>query len=508
MQIRLCTNLINLPFELLNRTIFTGTDNTNGKAMTETNKLASNSPADKLVIRRPGIRVLRLPLNIIAKPSTPFSSTLLLVYGFAGLIILGALLLIFPFSSASGSFTSPLTAFFTATSAVCVTGLVVVDTGTYWSTFGHAVIFCLFQIGGLGFIIGATLMLFAIGGRFGLRDRLLISESMGVNQLSGLFGLVARVALFAFCAEIIGTLIFYFRWTQTGAEGASWWTAIFHSASVFNNCGLDLFGNFHSLAEFRNDPVTLIMTALLIVAGSTGYFVIADILKKRRFSRLALDSKIVIYTTLGLIIGGTLFFFIFEFSGPYTLGTLSIPHKIWGAVFQSITVRTAGFSTLDTGSLSQSAIFFSIFLMFVGGTTGSVAGGIKVNTLGTLIITVISLIRGKEHISAFGRQITHQTVHRAWTLALLYVTTASFIIMLLTITENFPLDKLIFETFSALGTVGASMGITSELSTCGRIIIILAMFIGRLAPLTFMAYLVRRYQPVELEYPHETIKLG
>jgi trk system potassium uptake protein len=476
--------------------------------MTDTHKHANVTPGGRLVIRRPGIRALRMPLNLISKPSTPFSSTLLLGYGFAGLILLGGLLLILPFSSATGSFTSPLTAFFTATSASTVTGLVVVDTGTYWSAFGQIVIFCLFQIGGLGFIIGATLMLFAIGGRFGLRDRLLISESLGINQLSGILGLIGRVALFAFIAELTGALIFYFRWAFTGAEGVSWWTAVFHSASAFNNCGLDLFGNFHSLTEFRNDPITLIITALLIVTGSTGYFVMADFVKKWRFSRLALDTKIVIVTTLVLIIGGTLFFFIFEFGGPSTLGPLDLPQKILEAFFQSVTVRTAGFSTLDTGSLSQVSIFFLIFLMFIGGATGSTAGGIKVNTFGTLVITAVNMIRGREHISAFGRQITNQTVYRALTLAMLYLAIAGVILILLTITESFPIEKLILETFSAMGTVGTSTGITPELSMGGRIILIFTMFIGRLGPLTFMAYLVRRYQQVELEYPHETIKLG
>ena len=476
--------------------------------MTDSNKSAADSSTGRLVIRSTGLRSLRLSLSHITKPSTPFSSTLLLVYGFAGLILVGSLLLIFPISSASSSFTSPLTALFTATSAVTVTGLVVVDTGSYWSTFGHAVIFCLFQIGGLGFIIGATLMLFAIGGRFGLRDRLLISESMGVNQLSGILGLIGKVALFAFIAESIGTLIFYLHWTTTGAAGASWWTALFHSASAFNNCGLDLFGNFQSLAEFRNDPITLLGTGLLILCGSTGFFIIADILKSRGFNKLALDTKIVIFTTLALIIAGTLFYLIFESSETSVLGSFSFPQRIILAFFQAVTVRTAGFSAVDTGNFSQVAILFTVFLMFIGGTTGSTAGGIKVNTFGTLIITVINLIRGREHISAFGRQITNQTIYRAMTLAMVYLATAGLVVVLLTITEQFPIEKLIFETFSAMGTVGASTGITPDLSLGGRIILIVTMFLGRLAPLTFIAYLVHRHQQVELEYPHETIKLG
>jgi trk system potassium uptake protein len=476
--------------------------------MTEVNNTGNDPGAKRFYIRQPGRMALRVPLNLIPKPTTPFSSTLLLGYGFAGLIILGALLLMLPFSSATGNFTSPLTAFFTATSAVCVTGLVVVDTGTFWSTFGQAVLFCLMQIGGLGFIVGATMMIFAIGGRFGLRDRLLISEAMGINQLSGVLGLVTKVAIFAVCAEAIGVVVFYFRWAATGAEGASWWTAIFHSASAFNNCGMDLFGNFQSLLQFRSDPITLLVTAALIAAGSTGYFVTADIIKNRSFHKLSLDSKIVITATGGLIILATLFFFLTEYNGASTLGNLSWPDKISVAFFQSVSGRTAGFSALNVGEMSLSAIFFSVFLMFIGGTSGSVSGGIKVNTFGTLMITAINIIRGRELISAFGRQITTQTVFRALALAIFYLITALLITLILTFIENFPLEKLMFETFSAMGTVGWSTGITPDLSSVGKILITITMYIGRLAPLSFMAYMVHRFQRVELEYPRETIKLG
>jgi trk system potassium uptake protein len=357
-------------------------------------------------------------------------------------------------------------------------------------------------------VVGATLMLFAISGRFGLRDRLLISESLGVNQLSGIPGLVTRVALFAIAAELLGAVIFYFRWSASGLPAANFWLAIFHSASAFNNCGMDLFGGFQSMAAFVNDPVTLITTAILILIGSTGYFVISDIIRNRKFGHLTLNSKIVLFTAGGLIISSMLFLFICEFDNPSTLGSMPLPQKFLSAFFQSITTRTAGFSSIDNGGLNELAIFAIILLMCIGGAAGSTAGGIKVNTFGILMITIINIIRGRSHISVFGRQLTNNTIYRAFTLTALYLAVAGLIITLLTITENFPMDKIIFETFSALSTVGLSTGITPELSSGGRIILIFAMFFGRLGPITFVAFLVRRRQRIELEYPHESIKLG
>ena len=216
------------------------------------NDRRSNKPQERLVFRVPVIRYLKIPL-IIPKTSTPLSSTLILIYGFLGLIVVGAVLLSLPISSASRQFTSPLTALFTSTSAVCVTGLVVVDTGTYWSSFGQGVLLALFQIGGLGFISGATVLLLAIGGRFGLREKRFITESMGMEQLGGLLGIVIRVAIMSVIIEALGTIIFYLRWAYISDQSVPLWTAIFHAVSSFNNCGMDIFGEFKSLIV----PVTL-----------------------------------------------------------------------------------------------------------------------------------------------------------------------------------------------------------------------------------------------------------
>jgi trk system potassium uptake protein len=466
-----------------------------------------SSTVDRLILRVPRIRAARLAL-IVPKANNPLSSTLILVYGFAGLIILGMILLILPVSSSSGNVTSPINAFFTAASSVCLCGLVVVDTGTYWSIFGQAVLLVLFQIGGFGFIVGATLLILAIGGRFGLREKLFIADSLGMDRIGGILGIVVKVAIFSLMVEAAGAAIFYFRWLAAGEPGSSAWTAVFHSVSAFNNCGMDLFGSYKSLVDYQSDPTILLVTALLILLGSTGYVVIADIGRKRSFFRLSLDSKIVLVTTLVLLVIGTLFYLIAEHAGAATLGPLSWPQKVMVAFFQSVTPRTAGFTAVDIGQLKSITLFFTMFLMFIGGAAGSTAGGVKVNTLGVIFITVISAFRGREHAEAFGRQLTRQTVYRAISLLIFFLGIICLFVILLSITEAFPMDSLLFETLSALGTVGLSTGITPALSAAGKIIIVFAMFVGRLAPLTFMAFLVRRQQATDIEYPPESIRLG
>jgi trk system potassium uptake protein TrkH len=462
---------------------------------------------DKLVFRMPGAHVIRVPL-IIPKPTTPLSSILLLVYIFGGLVLLGSILLTFPISSTSGHFTSPINTIFTATSAVCVTGLVVVDTGTYWSTFGQAVLLVLFQLGGFGIIVGTTLALIAIGGRFKLRDKLLVTESIGYDQLGGVGGIVARIAIFSLVIEAAGAVIFYFRWLVAGNSATSLWTAVFHAVSAFNNCGMDIFGNFSSLSGYQNDAITLFVTALLIILGGTGYIVFADLFKKRSFIRSALDTKIVLVTTGSLLVLGTLFYLIVESGNPATMGPLSFPQKIMVSFFQSVTPRTAGFSSIDIGSLKYISLLLTMFLMFIGGASGSTAGGVKVNTLGVLVMTIWNIVRGREDIEAFGRQLTQQTVYRALSLFLLYLGVVGIFVTLLSITEVFPIDNILFETFSAMGTVGLSTGITPELSIAGRIVLVFAMFVGRLAPLGFIVFLAHRRQTADMGYPHENIRLG
>ncbi len=467
--------------------------------------------------RRLGDRVFRvarvrpwlIPLPPIPRPKQPGLSPLMMIYGFAGVIILGTILLMLPVASKTGQFTSPVNTLFTAASAVCVTGLAVVDTGTYWSSFGQGVILVLIQVGGLGFMTSATLLLLLLGRRIGLRERWLIGQSLGTERLGGMVKLVRRILLFTFIVEAIGAAIFYIRFSVQNPTGTAAWRAIFHAVSAFNNCGLDLFGNFRSLLGYQTDTTVILTTAALIILGGISFIVVADVGRMRRFGRLSLDTKIVLVTTLGLLVLGTVAILLTEYGNADTLGPLSLPYKVLNAFFQSVTPRTAGFSSINIGSMESYSQFFTILLMFVGGAAGSTAGGIKVNTFGMLVATIWSTIRGKEHAGAFGREFANQQIHRALSLVMLSITLIFIVVFVLTITDKgFGFLRLLFETVSAFGTVGLSTGITPDLSVAGRLIITAVMFIGRLGPLVLVLALIQRQQPSEYRYPQDQVRIG
>ncbi len=431
-----------------------------------------------------------------------------LVYGFAGVIALGAVLLWLPMSSKAGEFTFFPNALFTSTSAVCVTGLTVVDTGTHYSSFGQGVILLLMQIGGFGFMTGATLLLLAFGRRLGLREKILIRESLGVERLGGLVPLVMGIAVFTLVIESFGAVIFYARFSSQSPPSTAAWQSIFHAVSAFNNCGLDIFGGFRSLTGYQADPLVLLTTAALIILGGIGFIVVIDVFGARRFSRLSLDTKIVLTTTLALLALGTIVILVTEFNNDATLGTMSWPQKVLDAFFQSVTPRTAGFNVIAIGSMAVYSLFFTIMLMFVGGAAGSTAGGIKVNTFGMLLATVWSTIRGKEHPGAFGREFRPQQIHRALTVAMLSLGLVAIVTLVLTITEKTDFIKVLFETVSAFGTVGLSTGITPGLSLAGKLIITFTMFAGRLGPLTLALSLVQSQQLSAYRYPQGDVRIG
>jgi len=467
-------------------------------------------------IRRLGDRVFRVPvvrpwhiaLRAVRRPRTATWSPLVLVYGFLGVIALGTLLLALPVSSKAGHFTPFVDALFTATSAVCVTGLVVVDTGTYWSLFGQIVILALIQIGGFGFMTSATLLLMALGRRIGLRERLLIRESMGLDKLAGLIRLVKRIAIFSLLAEGVGAVLFLVRFSGEGSLGLALWKSVFHAVSAFNNAGFDIFGNFRSLLDYQQDPLVVLVTAALVLLGGISFLVVADVARARRFARLCLDSKLVLTTSLGLLVVGTIAIMLIEYSNPATLGSLPFPQKLLSAFFQSVTPRTAGFTTVDVGRIADYSLFFTILLMFVGGASGSTAGGIKVNTFGMLVATIWSLLRGREHAGAHGREFASQQVNRALAVVMLSLAFVTVVVFLLTVTEVFSFLSLLFETVSAFGTVGLSTGITPELSLAGRLIVTVTMFAGRLGPLALVLSLIQRQRATTLRYPQENVRIG
>jgi len=437
---------------------------------------------------------------------------MILIIGFAIVIAIGTVILMLPVSSADGTWTRPLDALFTATSAVCVTGLVVLDTGTYWSPFGHVVILALIQVGGFGFMTGSTLLLFLlIGRRTGLRDRILVQASTGVPELGSVTTLVKRIAAFTIIAEVLGALVIAAAFFGEGLDlgQAAWW-GLFHSVSAFNNAGFDLTGGFRSLSDYAGDPWILGAIGVLIILGGLGFAIVGDVLAKRRWSRLALETKLVVATSVALIVGGAVAIGAFEWSNPATLGALPEAQRPLNAIFESVTLRTAGFSVLDTSALDEASLFVVMALMFIGGASGSTAGGIKVNTFSILLVVIVSTARGLPSAEAFGRRIQHILIYRALSVALLSIAivfTIGLLLQVLTPPEM-TFVQVMFEAISAVGTVGASTGITPDLPDPARLVTIVAMFMGRLGPLTLVLALTARARPVLARPAVESMRIG
>ena len=471
--------------------------------------------------RLPGDQRLRLerirPAQYVAppplRPRRQLSPPLVLIVSFLVLIGIGTLLLSLPLANTQAAWTPLGTALFTATSAVCVTGLVVVDTGTYWSPFGHVVIMLLIQAGGFGFMTSSTLLLLlVVRRRTRLRDRVMVQESMGGGgELGDVSGLVKRVALFTLIAEGVGAVLLAIAFAGQGlAPLTAAWFGGFHAISGFNNAGFDLTGQLGhaSLRGFESDFLMLGSIGVLLVLGGLGYAIVEDVLRHRRWLPLALETKVVLMTTVVLIVAGGAAVAALEWANPQTLGRLPLEQRAFNAVFEAVTLRTAGFSALDTGALLQPTLFVVMALMFIGGASGSTAGGIKVNTFSVLMIAITSTARGLPSAAAFGRRIQHTVVYRALAVALLSI---AFLFVTALALENLSQESFVdvlFEAVSAFGTVGASRGITPELSDLARAVIIVAMFIGRLGPLTLVVALAARQRRVSYRPAVESIRIG
>jgi trk system potassium uptake protein len=472
--------------------------------------------------RRPGDRRVRVSrakpqefkLAPIRRTRRPISPSTSLLIAFAVLIAIGTTLLSTPVATADGRWTTITVALFTATSAACVTGLVVVDTATHWSPFGQVVILVLIQAGGFGIMTGSTLLLLLLtGGRTTLRDRVVVQESLGGGlELGGVMSLVARIAVFTLVVEAAGALVLgvaFARHDEVGGVVNGAWWGVFHSISAFNNAGFDLTGGFRSLTPFVHDWVVLLTFAILLSLGGLGYAIVGDAIGRRRWSRFALETKIVLVTTIALLVGGTVLIGATEWSNPATLGALPTEQRVLNAAFESATLRTAGFTALDTGSFVEASLFVVMALMFIGGASGSTAGGIKVNTFGLLGAVILSTLRGRVSAEAFGRRIPHAIVYRALVVVLLAIGWVFVIGLGLTLTSGTAtFVQSLFEAVSAFGTVGATTGITPDLTEAARFIVIIAMFVGRLGPLTLVLALSARSRPVPYRPAVETVRIG
>lgn len=435
----------------------------------------------------------------------------ILVLGFAGLILSGAFLLMLPMATAEGKGLSFIDALFTATSAVCVTGLVVVDTGTYFSLFGQLVIISLIQAGGLGIMAMSTLMAILIGKKINLKQRLVMQEALNQFTIAGVVRLTQYIIKITLLIEVIGGTILAIRLYQDfGLKGI--YFGYWHAISSFCNAGFDLFGSvtgkFSSATAYVDDIVVNLVITSLIILGGIGFTVIADVWTNRRFSKLSLHSKLVIITSILLIIFGAIIIFLLEYSNHDTLGSLSWKGKLLGSYFQSVTARTAGWNTIDLSKLTDATLFFMVILMFIGASPTSTGGGIKTSTTGVLAAAIWALIRGRQDVEIFERRIPQTIIYKAFSVMLISALLVIFVTMMLSITENQPFINLLFETTSAFGTVGLTTGVTPTLTTSGKVWIILTMFAGRVGPVTLALALALKSRKGNIQYPEGKLIIG
>ena len=418
------------------------------------------------------------------------STAQIIAGGFLMIILAGTILLMLPAATRTGVSTGFIDALFTATSATCVTGLVVFDTYSYWSVFGQLVILFMIQIGGLGFMTMGAVFAFVLKSKISFRQRLVMSESIGLDMTSGVVRMTQHILIGTLIFESIGALILAVRFIPEFGLWNGIYKGVFHAVSAFCNSGMDLMGQrvaFSSLTAYVGDWTVNLTIMLLIIIGGTGFYVWEDIYHAKSYKALSLHSKIVLTMNLFLILVGALLIFGMDYNNPQTLGPLSPAAKGLASLFQSVTSRTAGFNTIDLASLSVASTFTMILLMFIGGAPGSTAGGIKTTTLGLLFFTAVSSLRGSKDINAFSRRMEPMAVRRAITIVLIALTVIASGIMLLSGTNpELSFLEVVFEVVSAFGTVGLSLGVTPSLGAVSKIALACIMFFGRVGVVTIM----------------------
>ena len=446
------------------------------------------------------------------RPHKHLTPTRTIAVVFLLLILTGALLLTLPAASRDGFSCGFRPALFTATSATCVTGLILYDTWTQWSGFGQVVIICLIQIGGLGFMSIASLVLFALRRRVGLKQRMLIAQALSLNDLEGVVRLQKWVLFGSLLVESTGALILLIRfWPEYGFLTALKWGA-FHSVSAFCNAGFDIFGCISpgaSLITFQSDPVVLLTLGILVVLGGLGFFVWEEIIRVRSFKKFSVYTKLVLLASGALLLTGTIFFCLLEWNNPKTLGPMTWGDKLLNGFFQSVTVRTAGFAAIDQAVLTDAGKAVSMVLMFVGGSSGSTAGGVKTVTLLTLILFLAARARGRSTVCIFHRTIPSEKVLDAVTISFIMVVLAVFGGGFICATSPVSFTDGLYESISALATVGLTAGATTSLSIPAQFLIILYMYFGRVGVLTIsLGFLMGNRAEERLRYAQTNIFIG
>lgn len=435
--------------------------------------------------------------------------------GFLAVISLGAFLLMLPISSSSGNWSDPITALFTSTSAVCVTGLSVVDVGKYYSFWGQLFLMLLVQVGGLGYMTANTILLLLIGRRFSLRDKITLQQSLDTPGIRGGLQLVQSIIAVTLLFELTGVFALIPIFNQKMSFVESVWQAIFHSVNAFNNAGFSLFTD--NLMGYVNNPLVSIIIGLLIIFGGIGYQVILEgyLWLRTKFSHdrdyisFSLTFCVVTTTTIALLLFGTIFFWFTEFNNSETLGKLPLFDQFIGAWFQSVTTRTAGFNTIDNGKMTITGLFITIGLMFIGASPGGTGGGIKTTTARILASCTGAALQGRDQINLYKLQVPNGLILKAVGVAVGSLFTVICSTGLLSLTDrNMGFINILFEATSAFATVGLSTGITSSLSSAGRLVIIATMYIGRVGVLLLMAAIFTDTRPSLVKYPQESMLVG
>ena len=446
------------------------------------------------------------------KPRKTMHPAKLIALVFGAIILLGAGLLTLPAASRSGVSCNFLSALFTATSATCVTGLSLFDTYTQWSGFGQVVILVLIQLGGLGFMSIASLLLFMLGRRVGLKERMVIAQSLSVSDLDAVVRLQKTVLVGSFAIEAVGAVVLMFRFMPAfGFPQALKW-GVFHSVSAFCNAGFDIFGVLEpgsSLAVFQSDPVVLMTISALIVIGGLGFLVWQEMIQGRRWKAYGVYTKLVIIATVALLVTGMAAFLALEWNNPQTLGAMSVGDKLLNGFFQSVTTRTAGFASFDQAALSDGGKAVTIVLMLVGGCSGSTAGGVKTVTVMVLLLFLWSRLRGRSTVTVFKRTIPAGQVLDAMTLTGIMVLLAVFGAVFISATSPIGFTDGLYESVSALATVGLTAGATGKLSLASQMLIILYMYFGRVGVLTLsMGFLVGDRAAERIRYAQTNLLIG
>ena len=434
------------------------------------------------------------------------TSSQIIVLGFLGAILLGALLLMLPFATADGRGASFADALFTATSATCVTGLIVQDTATYWSGFGQAVILIMIQIGGMGVVTIAVAVSVASGKKIGLMQRSTMQEAISAPQMGGIVKLTSFILITTAIIETLGAAVMAPVFIKEFGFPKGIWYAVFHSVSAFCNAGFDLMGakeKYSSLTYFIDNPLINITIMTLIIVGGIGFLVWQDVkVNKIHLHRYRMQSKLVLITSAVLIVLPAIAFFVSDFSG------MPLRTRILSSIFQSVTTRTAGFNTVDLTQMNSGNTAVMIVLMLIGGSPGSTAGGMKTTTLAVLILTAVSVFRRKEHTNFAGRSIADSVMRNAIAIVTMYVSLFLAGGVVITVIEKLPMMTCMFETASAIGTVGLTLGITHSLGPVSRVILIFLMYIGRVGGLTLIFSALTTNQSNMARLPQEKITVG